>query len=111
MNTAPDMFAAGLQMLAALAVVLVVILLLLKGLKKFGNPRLGSAGANRIRVLERRYLGAKKSVCLVSVPGKVLVLGVSSDRINLLDTVDPSDARILSRVRLKALSEAWLPIA
>ncbi|MBC2711743.1 MAG: flagellar biosynthetic protein FliO [Desulfosarcina sp.] len=39
-------------------------------------------------MLESHYLGVKKTISLVRVPGKVLVLGISGDRINLLDTLD-----------------------
>jgi flagellar protein FliO/FliZ len=88
MNTGPDMLSAGLQMIAALAVVIALIFFLLQWLRRLGHQRTGIGGTKRIRVLESHYLGVKKSVCLVRVPGKVLVLGVCSDRINLLDTID-----------------------
>lgn len=91
MNTGPDMLSAGLQMIAALAVVIALIFILLKWLKHVGNQRLIRGGGKRIRVIENHYLGVKKSLCLVRVPGKVLVLGVTSDRINLLDTVNEAD--------------------
>lgn len=88
MNAAPDMLAAGLKMLAALGVVLAMILFLLYGVKKLSAHRLGGGGGKQIHVLENHYLGVKKSISLVRIPGKVLVLGISADRINLLDTLD-----------------------
>ena len=88
MSTGPDMLSAGLQMIAALAVVITLIFFLLQWIRRMGHQRTGIGGTKRIRVLESHYLGVKKSVCLVRVPGKVLVLGVCSDRINLLDTLD-----------------------
>ena len=95
MNPGPDMFSAGLQMIASLAVVIIVIVLLLQWFKRLGLQRTGLAGEKRIQVLENHYLGVKKSVCLVRVPGKVLVLGVSNDRITLLDKVDESQVETL----------------
>jgi flagellar protein FliO/FliZ len=49
---------------------------------------MGAAVGKRIHVLESHYMGVKKTISLVQVPGKVLVLGISGDRINLLDTLD-----------------------
>jgi len=88
MNTAPDMITAGLKMIASLGVVLAVILGLMVALRKVSRQRTGGTGGKRIQVLENHYMGVKKTISLVSVPGKVLVLGISGDRINLLDTLD-----------------------
>ncbi|MDL2275267.1 flagellar biosynthetic protein FliO [Desulfosarcina sp. OttesenSCG-928-G10] len=89
MNTGPDMLDAGLRMISALGIVLAVMLALVCGIKKMTRHRMMGSGSD-IKVLETRYLGVKKSICLVGVPGKVLVLGITSDRITLLDTLDES---------------------
>jgi flagellar protein FliO/FliZ len=88
MNAAPDMIAAGLKMIAALGIVLAMILALLYGMRKLTAQRLGASSGRNIQVLESHYMGVKKAISLVRVPGKVLVLGVTGDRINLLDTLD-----------------------
>ncbi|WP_419663712.1 FliO: flagellar biosynthetic protein [Desulfosarcina variabilis str. Montpellier] len=88
MNAAPDMITTGLKMIAALGMVLAMILVLLYGLRKMASQRIGVTGGKRIQVLENHYMGVKKSIALVQVPGKVLVVGLSADRINLLDTLD-----------------------
>jgi flagellar protein FliO/FliZ len=88
MSTTPDMLTASLKMIASLGMVLALILGLLYGIKKVTRQRAGDAGGKQIRVLESHYMGVKKTISLVSVPGKVLVVGVSGDRINLLDTLD-----------------------
>jgi flagellar protein FliO/FliZ len=90
MNGTPDMLDAGLKMIASLGVVLAMILLLLVGMKKLTRQRMNPGGGKRIQVLESQYLGVKKAISLVHVPGKVLVLGISGDRIRLLDTLDES---------------------
>jgi flagellar biogenesis protein FliO len=41
-----------------------------------------------IRVLGSHYLGVKKTISIVQVPGSILVLGISADRINLLERID-----------------------
>jgi len=93
MNTTPDMLTAGLKMMTSLGVVLALILALLYGLRKVNRQRFGGAGGNLIQVLESHYMGVKKTIALVSVPGKVLVVGVAGDRINLLDTLDENTVR------------------
>ena len=87
MNGTPDMITAGLKMIASLGVVLAMILFLLYGIRKLTGQRMGDVGGKRIHVLESHYMGVKKTISLVRIPGKILVLGVSGDRINLLDTL------------------------
>ena len=88
MNGTPDMIIAGLKMVASLGVVLAMILFLLYGIRKLSSQRMGAACGKRIQVLESHYMGVKKTISLVRVPGKVFVLCISGDRINLLDTLD-----------------------
>lgn len=88
MNAAPDMITTGLKMIAALGMVLALIFIMLYGLRKMARHRIGVPGSKRIQVLENHYVGGKKSIALVQVPGKVLVVGLSAERINLLDTLD-----------------------
>ena len=96
MNGTPDLLTAGLKMIASLGVVLVMILGLLYGLRKLTRQRMGTGGGKQIQVLESHYMGVKKTISLVHVPGKVLVVGVAGDCINLLDTLDEDD--VLSRI-------------
>ena len=88
MNGTPDMVTAGLKMVASLAAVLAVMFFLLYGLKKMTRQRVTSRVGRQIRVIESHYMGAKKNISLVHVPGKVLVVGVCGDNITLLDTLD-----------------------
>jgi flagellar biogenesis protein FliO len=48
-------------------------------------------------VLASHYIGVKKAVMLVEVPGAVLVMGVAGDRMQLLTRID--DPAILERIR------------
>jgi flagellar biogenesis protein FliO len=41
-----------------------------------------------IRVISSQYIGIKKHIALVEVPGAVLVLGVSNDTIALLTKIE-----------------------
>jgi len=88
MNATPDMMTVGFKMLGALGLVLALVLFLLYGVRRLSGQRLGAGSGKRIQVLENHYLGVKKTISLVRVPGKVLVLGIAGDRINLLDRLD-----------------------
>lgn len=91
MNAAPDLTISTLKMIGAL----LLILALLWGLYRWARHSLPAGpvtGRGRlIQVLGSHYLGVKKSISIVQVPGSILVLGITADRINLLDRiVDPS---------------------
>ena len=75
-------------MIAALAVVVGIILLLFYAIRRFsGLP--GAPGKQRlVTVLGSTYIGVKKNISMVEVPGAVLVLGICADRISLLTTID-----------------------
>jgi flagellar biogenesis protein FliO len=88
MNYSPDLTLATLKMVLSLAVVLALVW----GLSRLAKKKLplanGSGKAGLIQVLESQCLGIKKSITLVKVPGSVLVLGVSPDRVSLLSKIE-----------------------
>jgi len=86
-----DFTLALVKALGGLALVLALVVGLYVLSRRFfpGAPALG--GGN-LKVRGRMALGARKQVVLLEVAGKVLVLGVSQDRINLLTTLDDADS-------------------
>lgn len=84
MNYTPEMTTAAVKMVLSL----LLVLAMLWGLYRFARRHLntGSVGVNGrlIHVLASQYLGVKKNITLVQVPGAILVLGISADRMNLL---------------------------
>jgi len=88
MNTAPDALSSTLQMLTALAVVLGGLFVVFYFLKRVLNRDAGGQGTPLIRVIANQYIGAKKNIALVEVPGTVLVVGISNDRISLLTKIE-----------------------
>lgn len=83
-----DMTATALTLIAALAVLLGLLWAALWGVRRIAGRR-GPAGPGKaLRVLGATYVGVKKTVTLVEVPGAVLVLGVTPERIGLLQTID-----------------------
>jgi flagellar protein FliO/FliZ len=85
----PDLTMATVKMVLALVAILAVFWGAYRWSR--GSFSMGQGGFNKgrmIRVLANHYLGMKKSISVVEVPGAVLVLGISADRVNLLSRID-----------------------
>ena len=93
----PDMTMAAIKMILAL----IFVLALVWGAYRWTRrtlPATQAGGKGRlIKVLANHYLGVKKTITLVEIPGSVLVLGVSSDRVNLLSRIEDPD--VLADIR------------
>ena len=88
MNMAPDAILTTLQMLTALAIVLGGLFVVFYLMKRFLKRDVNGSGDPLIRVIASQYIGIKKNIALVEVPGAVLVLGVSNDTIALLTKIE-----------------------
>lgn len=77
-----SMSSAMLQMLWALCIV-VGLIFILYGLarRRFG---IGKTGSGEIRILEQRHIMPKASIALIEVRERQLLVGVTSERIELL---------------------------
>ncbi len=90
----PVMEGAGLlgsmlQMFAALAVVVGLILLFYYVSNRWLKSGMSVGGAQRyIRVIETRFLAPKKSLFLVEVGGEYLLLGSSAEGLQFIKQVD-----------------------
>ena len=91
MNYNPDLIATSLRMLTALAVILGVLLMALYFSKRLFRRDAGGPKGKLIRVLASSYIGVKKNISLVQVPGAILVLGVTNDNISLLSTIEDQE--------------------
>lgn len=74
-----------LPVLSSLFVVIVVILLLALGIKKFN---MGFPGSRAIKVVSAMSLGTKERIVIVEIGGRQHVLGVTSSQINHLFSLD-----------------------
>ena len=84
----PSLLGSALKMVAALAVIIGILLLFYAASRKgFGILPKQRGGA--IKVLETKPLGGKKFLCLVSVRGQDLLLGISNERIENLGQLPP----------------------
>jgi len=97
MNYTPDMISSAMKMLLALLVVLGGLGLVLYFMKRFLQKDAGSSMDKPVRVLANTYLGVKKSISLVDIPGAVLVLGITNDKISLLSKIE--DKEVLKELK------------
>jgi flagellar protein FliO/FliZ len=96
MNATPDMLATSLKMLAALALVLGGLGIFFYFAKRVMRKDIGSSGGEMIRVLASQYIGLKKNISLVQIPGAILVVGIAGDSICLLTKIE--DKTILDQI-------------
>jgi flagellar protein FliO/FliZ len=95
MTAAPDMFGTALKMLAALMLVLGGLALFFYIAKRVMRKEIGGSANKMIRVLASQYVGLKKNISLVEVPGAILVIGITGDTIRLLTKI--KDKNILDQ--------------
>ncbi|MFZ0241017.1 MAG: flagellar biosynthetic protein FliO [Desulfobacterales bacterium] len=109
MTGTPEMLPSLLQMLASLAVVLGGLLLTLWFFKRFARTRSAGAGNRMIRLLASSTIGLKKTISLVEVPGAILILGLTGDRISLLGRIE--DPETMRKVRAEVPLKSAVPFA
>ena len=61
------------------------------------------AAANGGRILEHLALGPNKSVCVVEIGGKVVLLGVTEHQVSLLAEIEDADE--IDRLRRQAVAQ------
>jgi flagellar protein FliO/FliZ len=80
-------------MIFALAVILGLLLGAVYLLKRFlPNTASGFANNSIINIVSSRYLGPKSSIMIVEILGKVVVIGVSADKLSYLTEISEKEA-------------------
>ncbi len=97
MNYHPDLLSTVLKMITALVIVLGGLFIVFYFLRRILKREVGGSSEKLIRVLASSYIGVKKNISLIEVPGSILVLGVTSDNICLLTKIE--DEEILNRFK------------
>ena len=88
MNTTPDVVSNAFEMLTALGIVLGGLLVIFYLMKRYMKKSVGDSKGQLIRVIASQYIGFKKNIALVEVPGTILVIGISNDSISLLTKIE-----------------------
>ncbi len=85
------------QFVCALVGVIALIFLFFWVLRKV-NKGILTTGGKRLKVLDRASLGGEKSVVVVSVAGKCMVLGVTAGRIDKIEDLPLTEEEYLSQL-------------
>ena len=96
MNASPDMVTTAIKMLAALGVVLGGLFVVYYFTRRMTRTDAGGGKDKLIRILANKFIGVKKNICMVEVPGSILILGVTNDRITLLSEIE--DDAVLDKI-------------
>jgi len=88
MSIYPDIIPTAIKMLTALGVVLGGMLVVYYFAKRIMKRQVGNSKGKMIKVLESSYIGVKKNISLVEIPGAILVLGITNDNISLLSKIE-----------------------
>jgi flagellar biosynthetic protein FliO len=88
MNSAPEMLTGAFQMLTALGIVLGGLLLVFYFMKRYLKRNGRGSNGQLIKVIANQYIGVKKNIALVEIPGSILVLGLSTDKITMLTQIE-----------------------
>ncbi|MCP4370007.1 MAG: flagellar biosynthetic protein FliO [Deltaproteobacteria bacterium] len=88
MSIYPDIIPTAIKMLTALGIVLGGMLGVYYLAKRMLRRQAGNSKGKMIRVLESSYIGVKKNISLVEIPGAILVLGITNDHISLLSKIE-----------------------
>lgn len=88
MNASPDLSMAAIKMVLTLVMVLILLWIALRWARRHSLNNYRSSVRSLVKIIENRYVGGKKSIAVVQVPGALLVIGLGSDRITLLTKID-----------------------
>ncbi len=91
MNYHPDFIWTAVKMLVSLGILLGVLIIALYFAKRIFKRGGNLSKGRMIRVLASAYVGVKKNISLVEIPGSILVLGVTSDAIILLSKIEDDE--------------------
>jgi flagellar biogenesis protein FliO len=105
MNYHPDLVSTGLKMLTALVIVLGGLLIVLYYTKRKFRNQGGGASLKLVKPLGNTYIGVKKHITLVEIPGALLVLGITAENICLLAKIE--DKEILDELKTYEGERVW----
>lgn len=89
--TTPNFFSMLIRMFSVLAFILGIMLVALYFIKKMGFKSGVLPGTQKcMEIVERLYLGPKKSIALLKVGKEFVLIGLSSNQITFLSKVDVS---------------------
>lgn len=88
-STAPDFLTMAVRMFSVLAIILGALFLVLYFMKKMNFTQKAFLGSHKhIDIIDRLYLGPKKSVVLMKAGSDFVLIGLCSNQITFLSKID-----------------------
>jgi len=91
MNYQPDLISFALKMSSALLIVISGLLLVYYFSRRIFKQHTSGSGKRPINVLATHYIGVKKYISLVEIPGSILVLGITPNNMSLLTKIEGNE--------------------
>ena len=91
MTDQQDLAGRAWKVVIYLGVILATILLVARGIKRYGGGRFAGATSSEISVLGRHYISPKQSLAMVKVRQKELLLGITDQSIHLIYDFTPEE--------------------
>ena len=88
MIDSPEYILSSAKIGTCLIVMIIILWIISLFIKKSMKGNLSKIGNRQMRVIENCYIGVKKSISLVEVPGAYLIVGIAGDNITLLDKIE-----------------------
>ena len=104
MSYQPDLWATALRLGLSLGLVVLLCWGALVLSRRYLHRTPAGGGRDLLQVLGHQYLGVKRTLTLVRIPGAVLVLGVTAERIQLLSRID--DPELLAQIDAEGTAAA-----
>ncbi len=96
MNPSPDFYEAAIKLFGSLGLILIVVLGASFGMKRLAQNEFIGKKDKLIKIMASQYLGGKKSIVMLKAAEVVLIVGVTSNQINLLARLGKEDIADLS---------------
>lgn len=103
----PDLTSVTIRMFSALAIILGVLLLALYIAKKAGFKTRSFLGTRHMEVVDRMYLGPKKSILLIRIGHDFLLIGLAASQISFLSKVEGPGRKDVAQSKLESPIEQY----
>ncbi|SPD72691.1 hypothetical protein PITCH_A1500005 [uncultured Desulfobacterium sp.] len=87
MNQHPEVALTGLKIFITLGIILVCLFAVSYLLKRHILKSKDKKYGRLINIIENKYLGVKKNILAVQIPNAILIIGLTGDKICLLDKI------------------------
>jgi flagellar biogenesis protein FliO len=105
MNLSPEIYPTVIKMFFILTAFLALMGSLIYLSKKMSKKQMRDNNSDLIKILDNKYIGIKKNISLIYIPKKIILLGITNDKINCLSEI--KDKNIVEEILSKTESKSY----